>query len=892
MMKNHFLAAVMAVIAGVSFTACDELQEIIDKVIEVNINAENDTFNADGQAVVKLSLNAPSNRDITVILGLSSEAEEGYTAVDSQALDFDLSVTIPAGTESLPITVKVKEDAEILENQEAVITIASATGATVGKDSIVYIKIPAKSYNSGDKEDDDKIYVSIAAENDVFDDNGEAMVKLSLNKASDKEVSVVLGVKSVVEEGYTAIDPMALAFVSTVTIEAGATEASVKIAVVLDYVQEGQEAAIVIAAANGAEVAEAAAVAYIKVPESQQNGDTHNLDWDVKYVGCEWIEGYYLYGQLEVFDVSNTDTRKFYLPILVDLDEEGDLAATIAANPDAFFASMQEEINGDIAEEMEAEDETLQEAIAELYYNELNDGTEVLFYGYPAGNYQFVVLPIDATGKLDKTYKAINFSKTEDAASIYPWHESYNKRDDWSVAWDGWVEGDEGDYYWLAGKAPGAAYVAVDSYTDDELAYYYDGNLADMYNYTASYLADYIAAGYSIEDLAYYEFVAEVAADGTFSDYLSTNDMTGETKVYIIAFDATGKILGDYGMSVVNIPEYVPEPINWVERTDWAANFDATVDTGEPDYPDAIVTTVCDADYFVTKLFKEGYLESAGIEAIGQEAAGLIQKYLGWGYSMDELVNEYGVVHDSVPAVDAWAGLYDGVEIVVIGLNEDGSATGEWHMEVLTGYQSQPKDLPDMTLVETWSVTPVGNVYLDSDGYDVVDVEVNAPDILWYYIEENSEEDLEEYYDGDIANLAYSVEKSLSKYLGDYTMDDLLCSNSAPETSIDVYNANVPTSIYILEFDENGKATGRYGKSDVTIVYTEAEASAPAKAKATVHKDTLKVKKTAVKAAPVTKNVTLVRKHAGQKRVQTSLEISAKNVKAAKPGKAVKKNAR
>ena len=112
MIKNRFLAAVMAVLAGVSVISCDELQEIIDTVIEVSISSDSDAFDANGQAVVKLNLNAASNKDINVIIGISAEAQSGFTAVSADALDFEGSVTIPAGTQQVPVTIKLNEKAQ------------------------------------------------------------------------------------------------------------------------------------------------------------------------------------------------------------------------------------------------------------------------------------------------------------------------------------------------------------------------------------------------------------------------------------------------------------------------------------------------------------------------------------------------------------------------------------------------------------------------------------------------------------------------------------------------------------------------------------------------------------------------------------------------------------
>ena len=844
MMKNRFLAAVMAVLAGVSLTSCDELQEIIDNVIEVSITAENDAFDADGQAVVKLSLNSASNKDITVILGLSSEAEEGFTAVDSNALDFDGSVTIPAGTASLPVTIKVKEDAEILENQEAVITIASATGASVGKNSVAYIKVPVRNYNGGDKEDEDKVSVSIAAESDVFDDNGEAVVKVSLSKASEKEISVTLGVGSEAQEGYAAISALALAFEPVVNIAAGATEASVKIAVVLDAVEEGQEAVIVIASASGAEVAEGA-VAYIKVPESQQqNGDAFKLNWNVKYLGCEWIEGYYSYGQLEVFEVSNTDTQKFYNPILVDLSEEEDLAAALAADPNAFFTALQAEMEDEIAEEMEYWDETREEAIPELYYNEINDGTEILFYGLPAGKYQFIIVSMDANGILDKGYSVIEFTKTTDALESYDWNLNLTVNPDWYAKFDGWIEGYENKYYYVEGYTPGAAYVLIESYTDDELDYYLDGDIKTFFNDAQTKVKDDLASGYEMSEIA-----TEVDEDGFFLDYLSTYGITGETHIYIAAFDANGNILSTYGDSVIEIPVYEEEPINWVEKTGWAVNYDATVDTGEEDYPQAIVATVCDAPYFLISLYSEGTLEENGIDVIAKAEAADIKSYLGY-YTMDELI-EYNVVYNSVPAVSAWSGVYNGVEAYLIAIDVNGNPTGEWHMEVIEGIEEVPVEPLELSLQENWSVELDGDPF-DYNGKTYCYLKATVPGIKYFYLEEDTDEDLAYYYDGSVEVLIRAYEED---FQGLSNPTDYLWAEGEEGLYVRIWNPGTESKIYIMEFDETGTATGRYGVSTVQI--PAVAASAPAIKAPSVGKAFVKAGKAFVKGQPKTAELTI-----------------------------------
>lgn len=824
MMKNRFLAAVAAVFAGVSVTSCDNIQELIDQVIEVSISAENDAFDADGQAVVKLSLNAASNKDITVILGLSSEAEEGFTAVDSDALDFEGSVTIPAGTEFLPVTVKLKEDAEILENQEAIITIVSASGASVGKDSVVYIKIPAEIYNGGDKEDEKKVIVSIAAESDVFDDNGEAVVKVSLSEASDKEVSVTLGVGSEAREGYSAISALALAFEPSVTIAAGDLETSVKIAVVLDVVEEGQEAVIVIASASGAEVAEGA-VAYIKVPESQQqNGDAFKLDWTVKYIGCEWVEGYYDYGQLEVFEVSNTDTQKFYKPIIVDLSDGEDYATMIAADPGAFFTALQSEIEEEIAEEMEDYDETREQAIPELYYNEVNDGSEILFYGLPAGKYQFVVVSLDANGILDKGYSVIEFTKTEDALEDYDWNLSLTVNPEWYAKFGGWVDGYESKYYYVEGYAPGAAYVMIESYTAEELDYYLDGDIKNFFNDAQTRVKDELYSGYEMSQIA-----TVVDSDGSFLDFLSTYNITGETHIYIAAFDADGNILSTYGDSVIEIPEYVENPITWVEKKNWAVNYDASVNTGDEDYPYAVVATACDApEYFIIEVYSSGTLDSFGIDAVGDDALYYVKNY---GLSM---CYQYGMAFNSVPAVYTVSKIKNGQEAFIFGVTADGKLTGEWYMEIIEGVETVPP--AEWVERKDWAVNYDASVDTgDKDyPYAIVATVCDAPYFVTTVWDANGVEN-----DG-LEEISEDALYFITKYGMETCLEYDLVHTSVP--AVEAWSGlENGMEVYIFAVDQDGKLTGEWYRETLTGI--EGQAALSIRKKTALQKGSVKLEK-------------------------------------------------
>lgn len=148
MRKNRFLAAVAAVIAGISLVSCQKIQDTIDSLIEVSVTAQSDVFDANGEAAVKFSLNSLSNKDVTVIIGISNEAQTGHTAVSAEALDFEGTVTIPASEKFKTVTIKINDKAQA--GQQAVITIASASGATVGANSTVYISVPSDYGNGPD----------------------------------------------------------------------------------------------------------------------------------------------------------------------------------------------------------------------------------------------------------------------------------------------------------------------------------------------------------------------------------------------------------------------------------------------------------------------------------------------------------------------------------------------------------------------------------------------------------------------------------------------------------------------------------------------------------------------------------------------------------------------
>ncbi len=831
MIKNRFLAAVMAVLAGVSVISCDELQEIIDTVIEVSISSDSDAFDANGQAVVKLNLNAASNKDINVIIGISAEAQSGFTAVSADALDFEGSVTIPAGTQQVPVTIKLNEKAQA--GQQAVITIASASGATIGKDALVYLKVPA-TYSSDNGEgngngEENKpnlagasVWAIIGAFNNWAGDveltqTGPEEWKINGFKLSgefkfrgNKEWGDYdLGSSDAIVLGQ----PLALTHKgANIRIDEG----------VYDIVLYPTELKAVFSA--------------VETPPT----DPSTLNWTLKYKGCAWLEGYYSEGQLENFEVSNTDVTKYYYPFVNDL-ADGDIEAEIKADPETFFANLQQDIEDTMSLYISFFGYTREELLPYFFYNESVDGTEVFQSGLPAGRYQFLVLSADSQGYFDQKYAILPFEKTEDAVSVYDWNINVSVNPAWNAEWDGWEPGEEGESFWVVGNAPGAAYVYVEAYTDEEIEEGFENGVSEMINILQSYVKDELYNGSSVEDAAENNDFIAVDADGSFETILYTYDVVGATNVYVIGLDAQGNIIGGYGKSPIEIPEYVEEPIEFKERTDWAVAYDANVDTGDTDYPYAVVTTACDAVYYVVEVYPEGYWEDEELDEICEDAM-----YYVDGYGLDACL-EAGVAFDSVPGVYTVSKLKNGYEAYIFGLNEYGKPTGEWHMAVIDGVVEIPNaDWKERT---DWAINYDASVDTgDTDyPYAIVTTACDAP----YFV-----------------TTIWDAGGLENDGLNDISDDALYyVTNYGMETCVkyDVVHTKVPSvdawsglenglEAYIFAIDETGKLTGEWHMEVLTGIGETVAAPSVRKA-AVVNAPKLSVAKKEIKGKALRANI-------------------------------------
>lgn len=843
MIKNRFLAAVMAVLAGVSVISCDELQEIIDTVIEVSISSDSDAFDANGQAVVKLNLNAASNKDINVIIGISAEAQSGFTAVSADALDFEGSVIIPAGTDMVPVTIKLNEKAQ--GGQQAVITIASASGASIGKNSVVYIKVPTE-YGKNDQSGEENSSLAGASVWSIIGAFNNWAGDVELTK-TDGEEWKINGFKLSGEFKFRGNKEWG-------DYDLGAASgAQIVFGQPLDLVQKGQN--ITIAEGVYDIVLYPTQLKAIFSPVEGPVGEyTFRQDWSgTLYAGSYEHSDGYKYAVIQTAGFADSE----YYDMWYDyLPEEG-LA------------------NLDVAELLAYSKETVDESYN--YYGGKYSYDNFLYNGsnywlvYPevpeTGDYVVYFVGYNTDGTLNNQYGYSTFSyeapQTVEVTGKF--------REDWYAKWDGWEDGSEGEYFWVTGSAPGAAYIYAEWYTDEEIEEYF-GDIDGMLSAYATDLQEYLADGGSLDNA-----LAAVDADGSFETYLSTYEEVGPVNVYIIGFAADGTCLGDYGVSEVVIPEVEKVEINWEEKTDWKVAYDSTVDTGNPAYPQAVVVSACDAKYFMLVPAYAGALEEYGIDGIG-EAVGDYSYAADYGYTMDDLV-EMGYIGSSetLPYIYASRTIEEGDEIFVLGLDESGFFTGGWCMSVAENVVLPT--VPEMALQADWSVTPVGDVYQDEDGDYLIDVEVVAPGIKYYIAEEDNQADLEKYYDGTLEGMAEYKQEDILLYM-DYfecSVADLIYSAEDPQTDIYVYNLDEETSIYLLEFDEYGLATGRYGVTNVVIPSpAESEVEAPAKVKVNVK--SLNAKK-ALDHKPILANKPVLEKKQHKAKVNTNaVKFGGKNV--------------
>ena len=670
-MKKCFAwAALLPAVMLMNFTACQKEPKQVETPASVSIKADA-SFSDAGEATVTVSLSAATVKNVMVTLAASTEAQSGYTAVSAADLSFNSTVTLPVGSTSA--SVKVSTDISKLDkDNQAVITIASADGAPIDKNAAtVYIAVPANIAKEMSGADTWKLFGDFEA--------------IELTKTADNPETWTVE--------YAEITG-AFTFAGTkgnATLSLG-TSAEVTLGADIALTKDG-------AALHPGEGAYNITLypAELKAVITEgKHTKPFELKWTVEYHGHQWVEGYETAGQVDVFEVSNTDTDKYYLAMYGDL---GTYGADFEEDPIAFIKGMQATIDEKLQDYDSKEDF--------LYYNcynELVDGTTLLMYGQPVGEYEFLVLSLDPeTCQLDLGYKYITFTIDTDPDSQYDWGITAHLKNDWTAEFDSWVPGYTGTYANVNASVPGAAYVYMEIWTDEEIEKDLKGDVGNMIGNMSANLAEYIEIfheyGVTDEEMPeYLEFflgVCPVDADGKVSTYIPTYGLE-EGDIYILGFDADFNYLAGYpyGKSHVVFPE--PEPI-------------------------------------------------------------------------------------------------------------------------------------ETSLQEGWSVTLDGEPQINNKGKYYQDVIVTAPDIQYFLLEEDTDDDLDYFYDGSVAVLITDFNDTVAQYMSNgQEVSDICFSLESEEIYFWVYNTGVETTIYLMEFDEEGQATGRYGATTLVIPeLTEAASPVP-----------------------------------------------------------------
>lgn len=151
--------------------------------------------------------------------------------------------------------------------------------------------------------------------------------------------------------------------------------------------------------------------------------------------------------------------------------------------------------------------------------------------------------------------------------------------------------------------------------------------------------------------------------------------------------------------------------------------------------------------------------------------------------------------------------------MVTIGLKTYGNESGG-EGEGGNGGEGGEGGDGSLTLVSTWKAEMDGDPYTDEDG-DWIDLTMTTPGIGYYVVDGLTDATFANYF-SSVEDFVQEYEASVADYLQNgYTVADLLFANG--EYTYIEYPGAGAGKIYIIEFDANGKATGRYGVTAVTF---------------------------------------------------------------------------
>ena len=679
-MKKCFAwAALLPAVMLMSFTAC---QKEFETPASVSIKADA-SFSAAGEAAVTVSLSAASTKNVTVTLAVSTEAQSGYTAVSAADLSFNSTVTLPVGSTSA--SVKVSTDISKLDkDNQAVIIIASADGATIDKNAATaYISVPdtegipssklfeldwTVKYN-GLQWIDGWYSLGQRESFTVTDTDGSYYYPVIVN--FDEEGSIIAAIQSNPDEVIATIQEEVT---SSLKKEMELWGETLEVAMYWVLYNEDNDSPDIDLKGRPAGKYEFAVFAvddegivtggYKAISFNQQDDPLAFYPYvDQAKLNANWSAAFdeWRFGGESFWITGKAPGAKYVFCKWFTDDEIEEYFGSITDMLNTYGANFQDMLyEGDSMEEI---------GLAEV---DANGNFEfVLYTDQEEGPFPTYIIGFDADGKVLSDYGFCEV-ETEEPVPI-EWEEQTS----WVVNYDpAHPEGVtasvcDADYYIIQTYHPG--YWADDATLEDiaENALY----LVNMFG-----LSECLEYGYAFDSVPGI-YLFDDAYYGARNGYI----------IYMFGIDERGNPTGKYHTEILAGREEIP----LVERTDWAANYDARVDTGDDDYPYAVVVTKCDAKYFDVSVYNAGIVDKYGIETVIDRIGEWSEALEYYGITMADLA-EYGAVGtpDTLPFVTPYDDLKNGMDLILLGYDETGAFTGEWHYEVLEGMEETKSVAP------------------------------------------------------------------------------------------------------------------------------------------------------------------------------------------------------
>ena len=472
--------------------------------------------------------------------------------------------------------------------------------------------------------DVDAPVLTITASSTTFSNNA-ATATLSLSAASSKDVAVSLEATGSLAQAVT--------FTKDVTIAAGSVSLPVDVTVNPDGLAAGTYAVeIAIAKANGAEISSSAKSVTFNLTVEDDAPVEINMDAPASFTDGAAVLKLY----------SSAEPAAAVTVTLSVLASSTIPAANVTMETSVVIPAGSSD---DVEVPVTVDESTL-----------------------AAGNYVF---DVEIASVSDN---AVIGSKK--SASIALTIKAPNYRSEW-----------KGDLYQASYEQNGKKYgvITTSGFADEE---YYDmfyAKASDVGDIDKLDFAALISANAASLKNAYEYYEGKYAyTDFLYNgnNYWLVDEVTeeGDYVVFFVGYETNGRPTMDYGYDT-----FTYSVVTYTEKTNWDVEYQPDTDTGDANYPVAIVVTACDDDYFALGVYQAGAIATYGVETILNDATSNIASYVGQGYSLDVLAN-YSIVGKAVPWVCGYKASLLGTtyEYVIVGLNAEGKPNGNYFAKTIS----------------------------------------------------------------------------------------------------------------------------------------------------------------------------------------------------------------